>query len=73
MRNYIDIAITYYYYVFIEYVVVPQYGPLSHYNKLEGSSITQLEFYFPWYNLWMLLKSPSFVMVTVVHPCVKWP
>jgi hypothetical protein len=35
------------------YVTVPQHGPVSLYNKLEGLSISKQYSYFPRHGLWM--------------------
>ena len=49
------------------YVVVPRYGPLSLYTMLEDPSSAYMDYYFPWYNLWMnftaLIFSWSWLLV----------
>ena len=43
---------TYYYEPFIKHVAIPQHGPLSVYAKLEGWSMTKLDFIWPTARLW---------------------
>lgn len=35
---------------------VHQHGLLSLYTMLKGPSIVDLDFYLPWYGLWMIFK-----------------
>lgn len=76
-RNHIDIKTTYDLGVLIQYVVIPQYGPLSQHVELEGPSIVKLDFFFPRYSLWILSRalgfswSPRWLLVYEVG--VKWP
>ena len=55
------------------YVVVPQYGPLSLYTKLEGPSIAKLDSYFPHYELWMIFNNHWIFMVMALGLCAQWP
>ena len=55
------------------YVKVPQHGRLSLYTRLEGPSITKIDFPFPHFDLHMIFKGPWFFMVMALGMCVKWP
>lgn len=45
--------ISYMFWIVIKYVAVPQPGPLSLYNELEGPSTRKMDFYFPRNGAWM--------------------
>jgi hypothetical protein len=64
---------TYYFGLFIKYVMVPQHEPLSVYLELEGLSITKLDSYFPRYILWTTFKVPWIFMIMALGMCVKQP
>ena len=44
----------------------PVHGRISLYTELENTSNTKLDFYFPWYGLWMI----SMVMARAIYMCV---
>jgi hypothetical protein len=53
--------------------VVPQYGPLSIYIKLDSLSIANFRFIFP--LVWPLVdfKAPKIFMVMALGPCANQP
>ena len=63
---------TYYFELSMFYVAIPQHNPLSLYTQLVGPSIANLDFHFPWYNLWMVSKGSNIFMVMALGPCVNW-
>ena len=54
------------------YVVIPQYSPLTLYTKPKGMSFANWIFYFPWYDLLMILKVIATLGLYVNLPKYLW-
>ncbi len=53
------------------YVATPQHGPVALHTRLHGHQLIKMDFYVPWYGLWIIYKGPQIFMVMTIGLCVK--
>lgn len=53
----------------IEYIAVPQHGPLPLYTKLEDPSVVNLISYFPRYGRWIIMVT-ALCLCVYLHPSI---